>query len=181
MNTAKSEEADGSGQEVLGAEALATYRGALTAFLARRLRDRGEVEDVVQEALTKLVLATRVRAIREPQAYLFQIARNLVADHLRRRAPDGLLEPLALWDEVPIQPEQENDRHRADLQRLFEAALDELPPRCREVFVLSWFDEQHSWSIALRLKITPRMVQKHLAKALAHLHARLGDYVEYRS
>ena len=181
METARSGEVDGPGAEALGAEALAAYRGALTAFLARRLRDRSDVEDVVQEALTKLVLAARVRAIREPQAYLFQIARNLVADHHRRTAPDDLFEPLALWDEVPVQPEQENDRHQVDLQRLFEAALDELPPRCREVFVLSWFDEQHTWSIALRLKITPRMVQKHMAKALAHLHARLGDHVEHRA
>lgn len=160
-------------------ETLASWRAALTAFLARRLPDRADVEDLAQEALAKLVLTARQRDIREPQAYLFQIARNLVADqHRQRTRPGETLEPLDLWEEPGVEPEQEQRHHHLDLQRQFEAALDELPSRCREVFILSRFDELQTWSIALRLKITPRMVQKHMAKAMAHLYARLGAYME---
>ncbi|RYY27608.1 MAG: sigma-70 family RNA polymerase sigma factor [Sphingomonadales bacterium] len=158
---------------------LATYRAALMAFLARRVSSRAEVEDLVQEALARLIFTASARDLREPQAYLFRIAGNLVTDlHRHRRARGG--EPVALeeWHAPPVAPRQEERRHREDLQRLFEAALDELGPRCRQVFVLHKFDELSSWSIALKLKITPRMVQKHLAHAAAHLYDRLASHME---
>jgi RNA polymerase sigma factor (sigma-70 family) len=156
---------------------LAAYRAALVAFVSRRVPDRAEVDDLVQDALARLVMSAERHELREPQAYLFRIAANLVADYYSRNRRIGRTIPLEEHHAPIVRPEQEDGRHGDDLQRLFEAALDELGPKCRAAFVLHRFEEVPNWAIALRMKITPRMVQKHIVTATTHLYARLSQHM----
>ena len=52
-------------------------------------------------------------------------------------------------------------------------AVNELPPRCREVFLLSRFDDLSNGQIAERLGISRNMVEKHVIKAMVHCRRRL--------
>ncbi len=158
-----------------GSEGLEAYRAALRAFVSRRIADPYEVDDLVQEACTRLIARSQEQTLEEPRAYLFRIAANLIADRHRRAAP-----MTALADDVlpPVRAAQEDGRRVADLQAALEAALDELGPRCRMVFILRRFDERSTSEIARELRISPRMVQKHLTHAVAHLYARLGHLME---
>ncbi len=153
------------------------YRAALRAFVARRVDDASEVEDLVQEACARLVASARERTVDEPQAYLFRIAANLIADRHRHRRALPVV-PLGPEIHPPVRPAQEDRRRVADLQTAREAALDELSPRCREVFVMRRFDERGTGEIARELGISPRMVQKHLNHAVAHLYDRLAHLME---
>ena len=152
-------------------ERLASYRAALHAFVSRRVADPEEVQDLVQEACTRLLQSYRERQVDEPQAYLFRIASNLIVDRHRRTR---LAQIDVDTDELPTRAEQEDGPRLVDLQEALAAALDELPPRCRQIFVMRRFDEMSTTMIAIKLRITPRMVQKHLGRALAHLYERLG-------
>jgi len=158
-----------------GQGAFDAYRAALRAFVARRVDDAAEVEDLVQEACARLVASARERTVDEPRAYLFRIAANLIADRHRRALP---VVPLSPEIDPPVRPAQEDRRRVADLQAALEAALDELSPRCREVFVMRRFDERGTGEIARALGISPRMVQKHLTHAVAHLYDRLAHLME---
>ncbi|QQO21418.1 sigma-70 family RNA polymerase sigma factor [Bradyrhizobium diazoefficiens] len=61
-------------------------RPKLHRYCARMVGSVVEAEDVVQEALTKAVEALpRVRAIENPEAWLFRIAHNAALDFLRQR------------------------------------------------------------------------------------------------
>ncbi len=159
-----------------GHETFDAYRAALRAFVARRVDNAAEVEDLVQEACTRLVASARERTVEEPQAYLFRIAANLIADRHRRVLP---VVPLGPEIQPPVRPVQEDRRRVADLQAALEAALDELSPRCREVFIMRRFDERGTGEIARELRISPRMVQKHLTHAVAHLYDRLAHLMEH--
>ena len=158
-----------------GQGAFDAYRAALRAFVARRVDDAAEVEDLVQEACARLVASARERTVDEHRAYLFRIAANLIADRHRRALP---VVPLSPEIDPPVRPAQEDRRRVADLQAALEAALDELSPRCREVFVMRRFDERGTGEIARALGISPRMVQKHLTHAVAHLYDRLAHLME---
>lgn len=158
-------------------EARATvYLAALRAFISRRVANRDLVEDVVQESYVRLLARVRENPVEEPQAYLFRIASNLLAD-LGRGGKAALNQTEPLPDDLLAVPaEQEHERCRADLQRMLEQALDELAPRCRQVFVMHRFDELETGVIAVRLGISQRMVQKHLITAVSHLYKRLGHH-----
>lgn len=159
----------------VGDGAFDAYRAALRAFVARRVPDPTEVEDLVQEACARLVASARERTVDEPQAYLFRIAANLIADRHRRQQP---MVPLGPEIDPPVRASQEDRRRVADLQAALEAALDELSPRCREVFIMRRFDERGTGEISRELGISARMVQKHLNHAVAHLYERLAHLME---
>lgn len=158
-------------------EARATiYLAALRAFISRRVGNRDLVEDLVQESYVRLLARVRENPVHEPQAYLFRIASNLLADLGRSsKTALGASEPLP-EDLLEVPAEQEDERRRADLQLLLEQALDELSPRCRQIFVMRRFDELDTGAIAARLGISQRMVQKHLITAVSHLYQRLGHH-----
>lgn len=152
----------------------AIYLAALRAFITRRVANRDLVEDLVQESYVRLLARTRENPVHEPQAYLFRIASNLLADLGRGgQAAMANAEPFP-DDLVEVPAAQEDERRRADLQFLLEQALAELSPRCRQVFVMRRFDELDTGMIAARLGIGQRMVQKHLIAAVDHLYRRLG-------
>ena len=156
-------------------DAFTNYRAALRAFVARRVNDPAEVDDLVQEACARLIATAREQTLDEPQAYLFRIAANLIVDRHRRVQRTV---PLGAHVDPPVRAAQEDQRRLADLQGALEAALGELSPRCREVFVMRRFDERGTGDIARALGISPRMVQKHLTHAVAHLYDRLAHLME---
>lgn len=74
-------------------------------------------------------------------------------------------------------PAQEDGCHLADLEHAYGRALAELPPRCREAFVMRRHDELATPDVADRLSISHRMVQKYIARATSHLHDRLQPFL----
>jgi len=161
--------------EALHDEARATvYLAALRAFITRRVANRDLVEDLVQESYVRLLARAQENPVHEPQAYLFRIASNLLAD-LGRGGQAAMANAAPLPDDlIEVPAAQEDERRRADLQSLLEQALAELSPRCRQIFVMRRFDELDTGMIAARLGISQRMVQKHLIAAVNHLYRRLG-------
>jgi RNA polymerase sigma-70 factor (ECF subfamily) len=160
---------------------LADYRPALSRFFARRIADPVEVEDLVQEALLRLVASgCNGQAPDNPQAWLFKVAQNLVADHFRRPRHVGL-DPFDLMEQAP--PEratQEDARQCADLQYLMEEALAELSATCQAVFIMRRFEDCDTAEIARRVGVSRRMVQKYLVQAVTHLYVRLAPITEDR-
>jgi RNA polymerase sigma factor (sigma-70 family) len=55
------------------------------------------------------------------------------------------------------------------------AALEELAPKCREVFVLHRFESLSYPQIAAELDLSVSMIEKYVSQALAHMRQRLSD------
>ncbi len=156
-----------------------SFRPALRRFFGRRIGDPAEIEDLVQEALLRLVAQGQGGEPRDPRAYVFRIAHNLLADRHRRGA--SMLRDASPLEESKLPPvacEQEQQAVLRDLQSLLDAALGELPPRTREVFILRRFRDMDTGQIAEAMGISRRMVQKHLGNALTHLYLRLAPTME---
>lgn len=68
----------------------------------------------------------------------------------------------------------ERDMENKDLYRQIMQAVDELPEKCREVFILSYLHDMKNAEIAQVLGISQRTVEAHMYKALKYLRERLG-------
>lgn len=62
-----------------------------------------------------------------------------------------------------------------ELAEQINKVMNDLPARCREVFVLSRMDGLKNKEIALQLNISTTMVEKHIAKAIAVFSAKFKD------
>ena len=106
------------------------------------------------------------------RAYLFKIASNLAIDRIRERRPQTE-EWNASIESVADPFDIERSMLATEDYGLFLQCLDELTPKCREAFVLHRLQKRSTQQIAAQLSITPRMVRKHISRALIYCRHRL--------
>lgn len=149
----------------------------LQGLLTRKVRDPQLAADLVQESFLRMAEQGERERIDNSQAYLYRTAHNLLVDHIRqqqrRRTDSQPHEALAhIEDERPALDEQLDAQQRLQLLR---SAIAELPVRTQQIFELNRIQGLTHAEVARRLEISDSSVQKHLAKALAHVTARLQD------
>jgi RNA polymerase sigma-70 factor (sigma-E family) len=128
------------------------------------LGDRGDAEDVAQEALAR----AHVRWVRlrdRPEGWVVTVATNLAIDRLRRRSrtTESRREPVALVET--------HLSERIDLAR----ALRRLSRRQREVVVLRYLADWPELAVADALGCTPGTVKSHASRGLAQLRHHLEE------
>jgi RNA polymerase sigma factor (sigma-70 family) len=157
------------------------YRAPLMAFFLRRLPDRAEAEDLVQEVFVRMVARGGAEDLRNADAFVFAIAGNLLRDRARlarthSAAAHDPLEDVADTRDHNLVEHLAPDRVLLGREKLalVSRALNELPPRTRNIFVLYRMESMRRRDIAMLHGITVSAVEKHIAKALEHLMARLA-------
>lgn len=152
------------------------YRQALLAFFIRRVRNRTEAEDLTQEVFAKLSLSGP-REFQNPDAYVFQTAANLLRDRGRREKVRADYRASAQSDQLagadPLDPERVIGG-RQTLTQVIDA-LQELPERTRAIFIMHRLEKLKKPEVAEMFGLSVSGVDKHLIKALSHLHLRLKD------
>lgn len=126
--------------------------------------DVGDVEDIVQETWLRFHRAKPGQRLVEPRGFLFRIMRNLVMDgHRRRRterrlfAGDGVDAAATVpSDEPTAQARIEAASELAAIR----AAIDGLPRRTREAFLLHRVHGMKLVDIAARLGISKSLTQQ---------------------
>lgn len=153
------------------------HRNALLRYFQHNLGQPEDAEDLTQEVFTRFAQIDPLPAITNHEAYLFRIASNLLRDRFRRNLTHHAFQHLpvsecaeGLLGEAPSEERVYEEQERL---RTFLHALDELPPRCREVFLLQRYEGLTYSAVAQRLGISVSAVEKHMMKALLHLGTRL--------
>jgi RNA polymerase sigma factor (sigma-70 family) len=152
------------------------HQSALLRWLTRFVRCEHAAADLAQDSYLRIADAADETAIAHPRAFLFRTARNLALDHLRKlRVRSVAAQPLAV--EIPS-PEPPADVALLDRQRvrLFQQALETMPPRCREVFLLHRVHACTYGDIARRLGISESAVEKNIMRALSHCRGVLRGH-----
>jgi RNA polymerase sigma factor (sigma-70 family) len=159
---------------------LAEQHVPLKQYFLRRTAHAWDAQDLVQEVWLRLLAADRDGAddIRNPEAYLYTVAANLLKKHAvrQRSAPIGsdALEQVIERLATPCDAAAGVDRllRRKRLAEL----VGRLSPKCRAVLVLHYRDELSYAEIADQLGISSHMVKKYVVKALAACRQGMQRY-----
>jgi RNA polymerase sigma factor (sigma-70 family) len=154
----------------------ARYYDRLVRFFRNRSSSVEDAADLAQDTFARLS-STDFRRIEKPVSFLFTTALNLLRDRARsaevRHA--ALTVPAEEMQLICPAPQAERVLDGELRMRVLEAALLELSPKCRAVFVLFHFDGISQRDIANQLRISVSMVEKYVKQALHHCGKRLND------
>lgn len=149
----------------------------LVRFIARRLRSVVDARDLAHEAYVRLLRVKRRDLIRDPQAYLYRIAANILYEFELKRKADAV--GLTRCAEYQLADADfghlERDVDALLARTRIEAVLGELSPRCRAVVILYRRDGMTYKEIADRIGISTSMVKKYLARGLRHCREHLSE------
>jgi RNA polymerase sigma factor (sigma-70 family) len=157
----------------------------LRNFIRRYVSDPAEAEDVLQDVFYELVQAYRMmKPVEQVAAWLFRVARNRTIDLFRRRKREQVGTPvveneegelLRLEDLLPS-PEAgpEAAYARTVLLEELDAALDELPPEQRDVFVAHEMMGKSFKEIAAETGVRINTLLSRKRYAVLHLRERLS-------
>lgn len=158
-----------SGQQTVAGSACEQYHAELHRFLMRRLQSSHHAQDLAQEAYLRLLRVERAELVRQPRAYLYRIAVNLISEfRLRARREPIVFDSDAFAEaaEHAADPPADEGERVADAEQI-ELILDQLPPLYRAIFVLRKRDGLSYQEIAQQLEISVHTVKKYLARAVA--------------
>ncbi|HEX6535953.1 MAG TPA: RNA polymerase sigma-70 factor [Gemmatimonadaceae bacterium] len=159
------------------------YYDALCTFAATYVASDAEAEEVVEDVFHRVWETREQLEIRDSvKAYLYAAVRNHALNRVRRgRAERRWLDDASRSEHAPGMgegiPGADEALQHAELMREVTAAIDNLPPRCRQVFLLH---RQHALTyieIGAALEISPRTVENLIARALRHLRKGLAHLV----
>lgn len=148
---------------------LVRHYEELVEYLRRRFRSPGLAREVVHDVCVRLLERPGPHDARQPIALLRRIAHDAAVD--RCRAEDlrrHWVEPRAELPEGAC-PSPGPDQHahgRQALQRL-SAAIERMPCRRQQVFILHKIHELPQAEVARRMGIGLKAVERHLRLALA--------------
>ena len=144
------------------------WNRSLFQFLRRRVRSSVDVQDLAQETYLRLLRARDLNEVRNPLAYLLQVASHVALEWCDRQPRSDSM--VALDEDMLVDrqlPELELDA-RLTQQRL-EEALASISPMMRAVVLLRLRDERTYQEIAAELRITDRQVRRYLARGYERL------------
>ena len=154
----------------------------LVAYAVRFTKDEDVAKDIVQESFLKFYDRKELTALTSGQSIMFVIVRNSCLDFLRHKkvvklesidylAHLGGEERLYHVDFGFTPSEQLVCK---ELQSQIDTVLESLPPKCKEVFIMSRFEGLKNKDIAEKMGTSVTNVEKHITKALK----RFSKYLE---
>lgn len=151
------------------------YSDRLYNFAFRFVSDEHTAQDIVHEAYGTLWEKFEGKESDAWQALLFRIVRNRSIDTLRHQSSLRIVSLTDSFrnvcDEGLYQMDfavNDSDRKTIydELTANIHSIMGKLPDRCREVFMMSRFQNMKNREIAAALKISEKTVEKHIHKAL---------------
>lgn len=158
--------------------------GKLRRFVRARVRTESEAEDVLQDVWQRLITALDAGAVEQVGAWLYTVARNRIIDRARKPATaslDALAEEGAdatfEFPEVLLRDDRTpaTEYRRTLFWERLQAALAELPPEQRQVFIWHELEGLSFQEIAALTDENQNTLLSRKRYAVLHLRERLGS------
>ncbi|WP_028297784.1 RNA polymerase sigma factor [Olivibacter sitiensis] len=157
------------------------YGKELLGFIRKRVRSDADAEDILQDVWYQLSAVVNAQPVEQMGAWLYKVARNKIIDKHRKKT-ETVWEPKKMGSEEDLEIEDlylisnntpETAYESNEVWKQLFLALEELPPKQRDVFVWHELDQIPFAQIA---DITGEPVGKLISRkryAVLHLRKRL--------
>lgn len=151
-----------------------TYAGKIAAKLLQLLKSEEAAQDVLQDTFVKV---WEVRASIDPElsfvSFLYKIASNLSSNAFRKELRENRMRIGARHSNPEVYSHVEEQLFRKEEHELLHRALDQLPPRQRQVFVMHKLEGKSYSEISEELGIGNPAINMHIQRAGKNLEAIL--------
>ena len=154
------------------------YFRILFNYAYSKVNDQFAAQEIVQELFVSIWQQRHRNTVNSCRSYLFSSVKNLIISYYRKEYTRKFH-----YDRWEVQSEcsvalTDQDVLTSDLQIRYEQGLHLLPPKCREVFILSRKGHTNK-EIAQELSISEKTVEQHITKALRVLKEYLREHFAY--
>jgi len=156
-------------------ELFKTHFKPLCGFANKYLQDIDLAKEIVHDVFVKLwEKREQIDMNKAVKSYLYTAVNNKSLNHIRDNKKfvdsEQIIENETDWN-------YSDNLVELEIQEKITATLDSLPPKCREVFKLSRYENLKYKEIAEKLDISQKTVETHMSKALKALRKNLSEYL----
>jgi RNA polymerase sigma-70 factor (ECF subfamily) len=156
---------------------------ALMQYLQHNWRNKSDIADLRQDIYVQVYESALKGLPESPKAFVFTSARHLLIRRMRREqiVPFEAVSDFDALGAAIETPGPENSVIARDELRRLQGAVDRLPPRAREAFVMQQVEGLSRREIAQRMGVSEKTVKTHLrdaGRALANI--LYGEHADMR-
>ena len=162
------------GDNVAFSQLFDEFYTPLCFFANRYIADLDKSRSLVQQVFVDLwIKHEQLKIHSSPKSYLYQSVKNRAIDYLRKEKKN-----------IPFSISSENNGstpfldlvEEAELIEKINKAINQLPEKCREIFILCRFENMKYTEIAEKRNISVKTVEMQMGIALKKLRQSLSDY-----
>ncbi len=153
------------------------HQKSLFGYLRKLLGSETEAQDVAQDVYLKMYKLSNYNEIEAPRAFLLRTAHNTVMQRFRREKIISM-ETVADFDDLSIYNNTPDISEQVESQKRFamlSEAIDQLPPVCRQIFIMRKVNGLSQKEIASKLGISESTVEKHAVKGMRRCREYLRE------
>lgn len=153
------------------------YYPGLVTFVSHIISDHDEAEEIVQDFFVNVWTARKnIHQATSLKSYLFVSVKNRAFNYLKKeQIREKTLSKLKelVENDFLFQPDLFVE---SELQQQIAKAMEKLPARTREIFMMSRFKGLTNDEIATQLELSKRTVETQISNALKILREELKEY-----
>jgi len=153
------------------------YYPGLVTFVSHIISDRNEAEEIVQDFFVSIWTSRKgILQSNSLKSYFFMSVKNRAFNYLKKeKIREKTLSQLKelVEKDVLFQPDL---FVKSELQQQIAIAMEKLPARTREVFMMNRFKGLSNNEIASQLDLSKRTVETQISNALKILREELNEY-----
>lgn len=172
------------GDEKIFETIFSSYYNRIIGFCIQFVGDNDKAQSIAQEAFIKLWLnRKKVEKYSGILSFLYTAAKSECLNFLRRKSVTSKYENQQLQimeDELNrevLSSFDFNSFEVSELEKLIHKSIEDLPEKCKLVFIKSRLEDKTNKEIAKELNISVKAVEANMTRALKFLKERLGNYL----
>jgi RNA polymerase sigma-70 factor (ECF subfamily) len=159
-------------------ELFRTYFTPLCAFAQKYVGDADEAKDIIHQVFIGLWQKREdVDLSTSLKSYLFTGVHNRCLNYIRDRKKIIQFDAPQHESELGNYLESRDFLEASETEAKINAALDDLPEKCRQIFMMNRFDQLKYREIADKLNISIKTVETQMSRALKMLREKLSDLI----